>query len=93
MSLSSIGVLLQTCSSRGRCHTAFDEVERRITAQHGSKQGTAPNWGPVFDIMPAAAAASKRRVFDRAAEQEALAFAHHFPPVPNLGHVCKHRAG
>ena len=52
-----------------------------------------PDWVPVFDILPEEAAASKRRIFDRAAEQQALVFAHHFPPFPNLGHVRKHGAG
>ena len=52
-----------------------------------------PDWVPVFDILPDEAAASKRRIFDRAAEQQALVFAHHFPPFPNLGHVRKHGAG
>jgi glyoxylase-like metal-dependent hydrolase (beta-lactamase superfamily II) len=48
-----------------------------------------PEWTPVFDVSPEQAAASKRRIFDRAAEEEALVFAHHFPPFPNLGHVHK----
>jgi glyoxylase-like metal-dependent hydrolase (beta-lactamase superfamily II) len=52
-----------------------------------------PEWVPVFDILPEEAAASKHRMFDRAAEQDALVFAHHFPPFPNLGHVRKHGAG
>jgi glyoxylase-like metal-dependent hydrolase (beta-lactamase superfamily II) len=52
-----------------------------------------PTWTPVFDILPEEAAASKRRIFDRAAEQQGLVFAHHFPPFPNLGRVRKHRAG
>jgi glyoxylase-like metal-dependent hydrolase (beta-lactamase superfamily II) len=52
-----------------------------------------PDWVPVFDILPAEAAASKRRIFDRAAEQQALVFAHHFPPFPNLGHVERQGAG
>ncbi len=52
-----------------------------------------PQWTPVFDILPEQAAASKRRVFDRAAEEDALVFAHHFPPFPNLGHVRKAEQG
>ena len=52
-----------------------------------------PGWVPVFDLRPEEAAASKRRVFDRAAEQRALVFAHHFPPFPSLGRVRKHGAG
>jgi glyoxylase-like metal-dependent hydrolase (beta-lactamase superfamily II) len=52
-----------------------------------------PDWVPVFDILPEEAAASKHRIFDRAAEQQALVFAHHFPPFPNLGHVRKQETG
>ena len=52
-----------------------------------------PDWLPVFDILPEEAAASKRRIFDLAAEQQALVFAHHFPPFPNLGRVRKHGSG
>jgi glyoxylase-like metal-dependent hydrolase (beta-lactamase superfamily II) len=52
-----------------------------------------PEWLPVFDMLPDKAAASKRRIFDRAAEAKALVFAHHFPPFPNLGHVVKKGEG
>jgi glyoxylase-like metal-dependent hydrolase (beta-lactamase superfamily II) len=48
-----------------------------------------PDWIPVYDILPDKAAASKRRIFDQAAEQKAFVFAHHFPPFPNVGHVVK----
>lgn len=46
-----------------------------------------PEWVPVFDTSPEQAAASKRRIFDRAVREEALVFAHHFPPFPNVGRV------
>lgn len=52
-----------------------------------------PGWTSVFDMSPEQAAASKRRIFDRAAEEEALVFAHHFPPFPNLGRVLKKEEG
>ena len=52
-----------------------------------------PEWVPVFDISPEQAAASKHRIFDRAAEEHALVFGHHFPPFPNLGYVHKLEAG
>jgi len=48
-----------------------------------------PEWTPVFDTSPEEAAASKRWVFDRAAEEGALVFANHLPPFPNLGHIVK----
>jgi glyoxylase-like metal-dependent hydrolase (beta-lactamase superfamily II) len=52
-----------------------------------------PEWTPVFDMLPEQASASKRRIFDLAAEETALVFAHHFPPFPNLGHVHKRERG
>jgi glyoxylase-like metal-dependent hydrolase (beta-lactamase superfamily II) len=52
-----------------------------------------PEWTPVFDMIPKQASASKRRIFDRAAEEDALVFAHHFPPFPNLGHVRRKEQG
>ena len=52
-----------------------------------------PEWTPVFDMLPEQASSSKRRIFDLAAEENALVFAHHFPPFPNLGHVRKKEQG
>jgi len=52
-----------------------------------------PEWTPVFDVAPEQAAASKRRIFDQAAEDEVLVFAHHFPPFPNLGHILDREEG
>jgi glyoxylase-like metal-dependent hydrolase (beta-lactamase superfamily II) len=52
-----------------------------------------PEWTPVFDILPEQASASKRRIFDLAAEGDALVFAHHFPPFPSLGRVRKQEQG
>jgi glyoxylase-like metal-dependent hydrolase (beta-lactamase superfamily II) len=51
-----------------------------------------PEWVPVFDVLPEEAAASKHRIFDRAAQERALVFAHHFSPFPNLGHIHKREA-
>lgn len=39
-----------------------------------------PEWTPVFDMLPEQASNSKRRIFDLAAEENALVFAHHFLP-------------
>jgi glyoxylase-like metal-dependent hydrolase (beta-lactamase superfamily II) len=46
-----------------------------------------PEWVPAFDLVPDLAAATKRRLLDRAAADRALALAFHFPPFPSLGHV------
>ena len=52
-----------------------------------------PEWTPVFDMLPEQASASKRRIFDLAAEVDALVFAHHFPPFPSVGRVRKQQQG
>jgi glyoxylase-like metal-dependent hydrolase (beta-lactamase superfamily II) len=48
-----------------------------------------PEWYPKYDVDPAMAIETKRRIFDQAAADGALVFAHHFPPFPALGRVAK----
>jgi glyoxylase-like metal-dependent hydrolase (beta-lactamase superfamily II) len=48
-----------------------------------------PDWLPIYDLEPEKAEASKRAVFDRAAEEQALIVGQHFPPFPSLGRVQK----
>lgn len=48
-----------------------------------------PEWTPAFDTVPEHAAASKQRVFTRAARERALIFSHHFPPFPSVGWVVE----
>lgn len=53
-----------------------------------------PNWHTDFyDVDIAQAAASKKRLFDRAAAEEALVLAFHFYPFPSLGHVTSEDEG
>jgi glyoxylase-like metal-dependent hydrolase (beta-lactamase superfamily II) len=52
-----------------------------------------PNWTPIYDIVPEQAAASKCRIFDRAAEEKSLVIGQHFPPFPSLGYVVKRGEG
>jgi glyoxylase-like metal-dependent hydrolase (beta-lactamase superfamily II) len=52
-----------------------------------------PDWVPIYDIMPEEAAASKRRIFDRAAEEKVLVMGPHFPPFPSLGYVVRKGEG
>jgi glyoxylase-like metal-dependent hydrolase (beta-lactamase superfamily II) len=51
-----------------------------------------PDWHPAFDLLPEQAAATKRRLLDRAAADRALVHAFHFP-FPGLGHVRRRAAG
>jgi len=52
-----------------------------------------PDWTPVYDILPEKAAASKRRIFGLAAEEQALVMGQHFPPFPSLGYIVKQGNG
>ncbi len=46
-----------------------------------------PDWQPIYDILPQEAAASKRRIFSRAAAEGMLVMGQHFAPFPSLGTV------
>jgi glyoxylase-like metal-dependent hydrolase (beta-lactamase superfamily II) len=52
-----------------------------------------PDWTSIYDILPEQAAASKRRIFDQAAEEHTLVMGQHFPPFPSLGYVVKQGEG
>jgi glyoxylase-like metal-dependent hydrolase (beta-lactamase superfamily II) len=52
-----------------------------------------PAWHPIYDILCEEAAASKRRIFDRAVLQRALVMGQHFAPFPSLGTVVKKGTG
>ena len=52
-----------------------------------------PDWAPIYDILPEQAAASKRRICDRAASQGALVLGQHFAPFPGLGRVASNGDG
>ncbi len=45
-----------------------------------------PDWYQAFDVLPAAAVASRRRLLDRAAAERTLTMASHFP-WPSIGHI------
>ena len=51
------------------------------------------DWAPIYDILPEQAAASKHRIFDRAAARKALVLGQHFSPFPSLGTVVKKGEG
>ena len=52
-----------------------------------------PDWLPVYDILPEKAAASKLRISDYAADEQAWVIGQHFPPFPSLGHIVKQGEG
>jgi glyoxylase-like metal-dependent hydrolase (beta-lactamase superfamily II) len=47
-----------------------------------------PDWCPDFDFEPRQAAASKHKIFDKAAAEKSIVYAYHFP-FPSLGYVIK----
>jgi glyoxylase-like metal-dependent hydrolase (beta-lactamase superfamily II) len=46
-----------------------------------------PNWTSIYDVLPKRAAASRHRMLDLAAKENAMVCAHHLAPFPGLGHV------
>ncbi len=70
--------LLISSGNQQLLHMA-DTVLHPILMEH-------PEWSPSFDLMAEQAAATKRRILDRAAADQVLALAFHFP-FPGLGRV------
>ncbi len=79
-------IALSIASGADRLLHVSDAVLYPIHLEH-------PEWTPVFDVFPQQASASKSRIFDLAAEEDALVFAHHFPPFPSLGHIRRREQG
>ena len=79
-------IALSIASGADRLLHVSDAVLYPIHLEH-------PEWTPVFDVFPEQASASKSRIFDLAAKEEALVFAHHFPPFPSLGHIRRREQG
>jgi glyoxylase-like metal-dependent hydrolase (beta-lactamase superfamily II) len=79
-------VVISFVSAGEKLMYAADTVVSPLHLEH-------PDWLPVFDMLPDKAEASKRRVFDMAAEGNWLVMAQHFPPFPSLGHVMKKDRG
>jgi len=48
-----------------------------------------PEWAPAIDMDAGQADEARRRFLARAAEENALVFAHHLGPFPNLGRIVK----
>ncbi len=51
-----------------------------------------PDWRPVFDFNHEQAAATKHKIFDKAAAEKSLVYVFHFP-FPSLGYVVKKGEG
>jgi glyoxylase-like metal-dependent hydrolase (beta-lactamase superfamily II) len=81
------GHVVVSFSSRGESllHVA-DTVFHPLHVEH-------PEWTSIYDVVPKQAAATKRRILDRAARSQALVMGHHLLPFPGLGHVSHSRSG
>jgi glyoxylase-like metal-dependent hydrolase (beta-lactamase superfamily II) len=59
-----------------------------VDAAHHPVQVDHPKWSPHFDYQPDVAAATRKALFERAARENLLVLAYHFP-FPGLGHVVE----
>ena len=59
-----------------------DAATHRLHLEH-------PDWHSAYEVLPEEAAASKHRIFDLAAAEQALVIGTHFAPFPSLGYVVK----
>jgi len=62
------------------------------TAQHPAVFARHPDWQAAFDIDGAAAVATRKKIFDRAAADRMLVTGYHFP-FPACGHLIKTASG
>jgi len=62
------------------------------TAQHPAVFARHPDWQAAFDIDGAAAVATRKKIFDRAAADRMLVTGYHFP-FPACGHLLKTASG
>ena len=62
------------------------------TAQHPAVFARHPDWQATFDIDGAAAVATRKKLFDRAAADRMLVTGYHFP-FPACGHLVKTASG
>ncbi|HUD86807.1 MAG TPA: MBL fold metallo-hydrolase, partial [Xanthobacteraceae bacterium] len=62
------------------------------TAQHPAIFARHPDWVAAFDVDGAAAVATRKRLFDRAAADRMLVTGYHFP-FPACGHLIKTASG
>ena len=63
-----------------------DRLLHIADAAHVPIQISRPEWSPAFDIDQVQSAATRRRLFARAAQDQARLLAYHFP-FPGLGHI------
>jgi glyoxylase-like metal-dependent hydrolase (beta-lactamase superfamily II) len=73
-------VMVSIWAGDHKVHNISDVVVHPLFLEH-------PEWAHAIDMDAGRADETRRRFFARAAEENALVFAHHLGPFPNLGHV------
>jgi glyoxylase-like metal-dependent hydrolase (beta-lactamase superfamily II) len=59
-----------------------------VDVSHLLFQPQNPDWSPMYDSLPELAAETRRRIFEKAADEDLLVLAYHHP-FPGLGHFRK----
>jgi glyoxylase-like metal-dependent hydrolase (beta-lactamase superfamily II) len=95
--LPGLDVLFAPGHTPGHMVVSFANQEERlmfvgdtVLTEHHLER---PDWLPTFDLLPEAAAASKRKVFDLAASSQCWVMGQQFSPFPSLGHVVSSEPG
>jgi glyoxylase-like metal-dependent hydrolase (beta-lactamase superfamily II) len=80
------GHVMVTISSGGQTvYNISDAVVHPLFVEH-------PEWSPAVDMDAGITDEARRRFFQRAAAENALVFAHHLGPFPNLGRTAQQGA-
>jgi glyoxylase-like metal-dependent hydrolase (beta-lactamase superfamily II) len=74
--------LVSVSAGDQRAYNISDVVVDPLFVEH-------PEWAPAIDMDAAQADTTRRRFFAQAARENALLFAHHLGPFPNLGRIVK----
>jgi glyoxylase-like metal-dependent hydrolase (beta-lactamase superfamily II) len=75
-------VMVSIAAGDQKVYNVSDLVVHPLFVEH-------PEWAPAIDMDTGQAAETRRRFYSRAAEENALVFAHHLGPFPNLGRIVK----
>ncbi|KPK25180.1 MAG: hypothetical protein AMK69_14955 [Nitrospira bacterium SG8_3] len=75
-------VLVSVSEADQRVYNISDVVVDPLFVEH-------PEWAPAIDMDAGQADKARRRFYAKAAEENALVFAHHLGPFPNLGRIVK----
>jgi glyoxylase-like metal-dependent hydrolase (beta-lactamase superfamily II) len=73
-------VMVSISAGDERVYNISDLVVDPLFVEH-------PEWAPAIDMDAGRADQTRRQFFARAAAENALIFAHHLGPFPNLGHI------